>query len=61
MAIVTRIPGFLRQWVAGFGLCPSEVPLVGGNVLALVEVGAELFVLQKHTSAGGAFAILRLH
>ncbi len=59
--VFAREHGFLRQWVAGFGLCPSEVPLVGGNVLALVEVGAELFVLQKHTSAGGAFAILRLH
>lgn len=59
--VFAREHGFLRQWVAGFGLCPSEVPLVGGNVLALVEVGDELFVLQKHTSAGGAFAILGLH
>lgn len=57
--LFAREHGFVRQWVAGFGMCPSEVPLVGGNVLALVEVGAELFVLQKHTSAGGAFAILR--
>lgn len=57
--VFAREHGFVRQWVEGFGMCPSEVPLVGGNVLALVELGAEVFVLQKHTSGGGAFAILR--